>query len=335
MFAGVAASLQSLLAQPALLAMGAGLLAGAVTGTVLVATGTLPDQPDPELNLLSCYRSGQTIARVKSGAAMLVTARSADGAWLELYIGVPGADRGWAPTSALRITTPIDSLPLGDCIGQIALGTVGPPATPRPSTQPTPGPTIVATLPPTFAVPTFTVSPLTTPTVGPRPTPSPKPTVKPSVGPTVTALPPPPPPPTNPPTPTPVPTPDVFAPSVSAPSIYSPPAYVNGSYYLNANFHCGQPSAIVHVNASDPSGLSYVRLYYRPPGGSTTFGSMTNVGGGTYSFTITPNNTWLDGEIGLWAQAQDTHGNTSGFIPFGNPNSTSDVSLFWSAICLT
>jgi hypothetical protein len=310
--------------------MGAGLIAGAVTGTTLVVTGTLPDQPDPELNLLSCYQDGQAIARVRSGAAMLVTARSADGTWLELYVGLPGVDRGWAPASALKVTSTIGSLPIGACVGALALGTVGPPATPAPTDVPTAAPTIIATVPPTITLPPGASS-----TPVPRPTPTPRQTRKPSAAPTVTALPPPPPPPTNPPTPTPAPTPDVFAPSVSAPSIYSPPAYVNGSYYLNADFHCGVPSAIVHVTASDPSGLNYVRLYYRPPGGSTTFGTMTNVGGGTYSFTITPNNTWLDGEIGLWAQAQDTHGNTSGLIPFGNPNSTSDVSLFWSAVCLT
>jgi hypothetical protein len=325
MFSGIFSSFQSLLAQPALLAMGAGLLAGAVTGTTLVVTGILPDRPDPQLTILSCYDNGKVVGQVKAGQAMLVTARSADGTWLEVYVGLPGAERGWAPRSALRFEGSADALPIVACIGFIPLATAGPPATSAPSLAasalpsgaPSVAPTIVATVAPTLA-------PSTRPSATPKPTRTPKPTATPL-----------PPPPTSPPTPTPAPTADVFAPSVSAPYITSPGAYINGSYYINADYHCAQPTATIRVNATDPSGLTWVRLYYRPPGGSLTFTTMSSVGGGAYQAVIAPNGSWLDGEIGLWGAAQDIHGNTSALIPFGNPNSNTDVSLYWSSVCLT
>ncbi|HJP89299.1 MAG TPA: hypothetical protein VJ850_09725 [Candidatus Limnocylindrales bacterium] len=122
---------------------------------------------------------------------------------------------------------------------------------------------------------------------------------------------------------------------MSAPSITSPGPYINGSYYINADFHCAQPTATIRVTASDPSGLNFVRLYYKPQGLSTTYVTMSFVSGNTYQATLAPNSSWLDGEIGLWGLAQDTHGNTSGFVPFGNPNSNTDVSLYWSSVCLT
>src|SRR4051812_6723327 len=104
--------------------MGAGVLAGAVTGPTLVVTGVLPPRADPALTLVSCYENGREIGHVSAGKAMLVTAKSADGTWLELYLGVPGADRGWAPRSALRIDSSIDALPVGTCLGFVAFATL-------------------------------------------------------------------------------------------------------------------------------------------------------------------------------------------------------------------
>ena len=324
MFGGASSWLASLMAQPVLTAIGAGLIAGAMTGTTLVVTGILPDRPDPELSLLSCYHDGRAIARAGSGVSMLVTARSPDGAWLEVYIGVSGAERGWAPAAALKLGASTDSLPVGECVGNIPFASLGPPPTPGPTAEPSAAiPSAVATAVPATGVPSAVVAPTVTPRPTPRPTRTPK----------VTPLPP---PPTIPPTPvpTPVPTADTFAPSVSAPFITSPGAYVNGSYYVGHN-PCSPPSATIRVTASDPSGLNYVRLYYLPPGGTFTFGTMTFIGNNTFEYVITPPNAWPQGEIGLWAQAQDGLGNTSGYVPFGNPYSTSDVSLFWNPICVT
>lgn len=326
MFGGVSSWLSSLMAQPALLAMGAGVLAGAITGTALVVTGTLPGRPDPQLTLLSCYENGQAIGQVTAGQQMLVTARSADGTWLEVYLGLPEADRGWAPASALRFDAAVDTLPIAECVGFIPLASLGPPATSAPTIAPTEAPTAAPSVVATVA-PTVSLAP------GVTPSPTPRPTRTATAAPTTTPLPP---PPTIPPTPIPTvaPTADVFAPSVSAPYITSPGAFGNGSYYLGHS-PCAPPSATIRVNASDPSGLNWVRLYYRDPTGVTTYGTMYAVGGGTFEFVITPPNAWPNGEIGLWSIAQDIYGNTTGYVPFGNPYSTSDVSLFWNPICIT
>ena len=86
---------------------------------------------------------------------------------------------------------------------------------------------------------------------------------------------------------------------------------------------------------SDPSGLTYVRLWYsRPQGGGSSYIAMTFVSPGVYEAVIAPDSSWLDGEVGLWATAQDSHGNTSSFVPFHDPNNVNDVSLFWSAFCV-
>ena len=132
----------------------------------------------------------------------------------------------------------------------------------------------------------------------------------------------------------PSPTSDLFPPAVSAPFITSPGPGPNGSYFTG-HLPCSPPSATIRVTASDPNGVSFVRLWYRPPGGSSTFVTMTFIGGNTWQYVLTPDPAWLDGEIGLWSQAQDTLGNLSSTIAFGNPFSSSDVSLFWSAICIT
>jgi hypothetical protein len=322
---------QSLLAQPAMLAVGSGVLAGALAGTGLVVTGILPGRPNSQLTIVSCYDNGRVIGHVTAGQSMLVTARSTDGTWLEVYIGVPGAARGWAPRSSLRFEGSIDALPVATCVGFIPPASLGAPATAGPSATPSGAPTSVPTFAPSaapsiVATATPTLGPSVTPSASPKPTRTPKPSPKP------TPLPP---PPTSPPTPTPAPTTDVFAPTVSAPFITSPGPYLNGSYYINADYHCAQPTATIRVTASDPSGLNFVRLYYRPAGGATTYVTMSFVSGNTYQAVLAPNASWLDGEIGLWALAQDVHGNTSAYIPFGNPNSNTDVSLYWSSVCLT
>ena len=327
MFAGLGSSFQSLIAQPALLAMGAGVLAGAITGTTLVVTGILPERPDPVLSIMSCYQDGREIARAPSGVSMLVTAQSPDGTWLEVFVGVPGADRGWVPASALKVGTSTASLNIIQCVGIIPFGSLGPPATPAtpgPSAEPSAAPpSIVATV-----VPTISLAPGATPTPTPRATRTARPSVKPSAG--VTPLPP---PPTTPPTPTPSTNPDFQAPSITSFVITSPGAF-NGSYFIG-DLPCSLPSATIHATVTDPAGLNFVRLYYRPSGMSQTFGTMTPIGNNVYSFTITPPQSWPSGEIGLWVQAQDGLGNTSSQIPFGNPNSTLDSSLFWDPICIT
>jgi hypothetical protein len=316
MLSGLPSTLSSLLAQPGLLAIGAGLLAGAITGSTLVVTGTLPSRPAPQLVLRECPDAGRDVARVDAGVSILVTGRNPDGTWVELYVGVPGIDRGWAPASAVKAQATLDTLPVVQCV-VAPLASAVPPGTTGPTIGSTPAPSVVATV-----LPSVSAEPSPGPTATPKPSPSAKPTATPAPTPVPT------------PTPTPAPTPDVFAPLVSAPSITSPGPFGNGSYYIGV-LPCAPSSATIHVTASDPSGLNWVRLYYRRPTETTLYyGTMSALGGGVYEYVITPNNTWLDGEIGLWAAAQDTHGNTTGLVPFGDPNSSSDVSLFWSAFCI-
>ncbi|HET7182716.1 MAG TPA: hypothetical protein VFI15_10830, partial [Candidatus Limnocylindrales bacterium] len=124
--------LSGLLTQPATLAIGTGLLAGVVTGGAVVATGALSSPPPQELALVSCPETGTVVAKVQSGAQMLVTAKSADGGWLEVYIGEPGVDRGWAPTSALRFTASADALPVDSCGQAVAVASTGPAVTSTP-----------------------------------------------------------------------------------------------------------------------------------------------------------------------------------------------------------
>jgi hypothetical protein len=91
----------------------------------------------------------------------------------------------------------------------------------------------------------------------------------------------------------------------------------------------------MQVTVTDPSGLNWVRLYYEPPGlPPLTYGTMQIVGKSTFLFTLTPGD-WIDGEIGLWVRAQDSLGNTSAYVPFGNPYSTADPSLLWDPFCIT
>jgi hypothetical protein len=267
---------------------------------------------------------------VKTGVAMLVTGRNAESTWVELYIGVPGIQTGWAAVDNINVDTAIESLPVVHCVVAPA-STLGPPETAGPSAAPTiepslAAPSIVATVAPSLGVPS--AAPSATPRTSGRPS------ARPSVAPTVTPLPPPPPPPTIGPSPVPTQGPDLFPPSLSAPFITSPAPGPNGSYFLGHS-PCAPPTATIRATASDEHGVAFVRLWYRPAGGSMTFVTMSYIGGNTYQATITPDNSWLDGEIGLWSQAQDTLGNLSSQFPFGNPNSSSDVSLFWSAFCIT
>src|SRR5436190_2051947 len=113
--------LSGLLAQPGTLALGAGLVAGAVTGTAIVASGALSSPAPAELALVSCPGSDTVVARVSSGQSILVTAKSGDRAWLELYIGEPAVDTGWAPVNALKFAESVDALPVNGTCSAVAV----------------------------------------------------------------------------------------------------------------------------------------------------------------------------------------------------------------------
>jgi hypothetical protein len=297
--------LASLTGQPALVAVGAGLLAGAVTGTTLVVTGTIPDRPDPQLTILTCYHDGVEIGDLPAGQSILVTGRSADAAWLEVYLGVPGAERGWAPANALRLAVNIDALPLADCVGFIAPATAGPPPSLLPSIAPSPtpsaAPTVVATVAPT-------PSPSPTPGSTPRPTRTLQPTAAPT--PTPTPVPTPSPTPVPTPTPTPTPVPDTTPPTITGVSITG--TYQNGiNYYID----CQNEVATISITITDSGGsglnVSSIRLRWTDPLGTQHSQPMSSQGSNRYASTITFTFAWPNTpkNIPYWITARDNAGN--------------------------
>jgi hypothetical protein len=314
-FAGLTSKVGSMLAQPMVQSIGAGLLTGAIVGSVLVASGAIPLEPAPvassNVTLLACPGFGPAVAEVPSGQTMLVTARSEDGNWLEVYVGTPAVDRAWAPASALQLQAAVTGLPVGGCESSVT-------APPLPTDEPTasPEPSVVATVLPTVEP---TPSPGASPTPSPKPTPTAKPTPTPIPTPTKTPTPTPTKTPTPTPTKTPTPTPVITPPPPNnAPSIFN----------LSRNNPCidnGPTStqSIVSVFASDPDvgDTLTVRLrlgrifqgnqYYRL--GSFT---MTPVGGGQYTYTILAsdlqaygwNSAVSDSEVTFDVTARDNHG---------------------------
>ncbi len=154
-----------LFAGPGLAALGAGLLAGVVGGTALVATGTVEfggaaagsaGGAGAVLELVPCPDQGPVIGTIPQGQEVLVTARSADGGWLQLYWPAPGIERAWTQAGPLELEGEAGSLPVASCEAP-------PTPTPRPTVEPTPTPE---------------VTPTPTPTPEVTPTPTPVPTAK-------------------------------------------------------------------------------------------------------------------------------------------------------------
>ncbi len=147
---------------PSLAALGAGLLAGAVGGGALVATGTVEFGGTPAggaaagavLELIPCPDQGPVIGTIPKGQEVLVTGRSADGGWLQLYWPAPGIERAWTQAGPLQLQGDPASLPIEECEAP-------PTPTPRPTVEPTPSPT---------PTPTPSPTPSPTPTAPPKPT---------------------------------------------------------------------------------------------------------------------------------------------------------------------
>ncbi len=71
---------------------------------------------------------------------------------------------------------------------------------------------------------------------------------------------------------------------------------------------CPEPTTVtIRADVTDPSDLAWVRLYYRPPGGSWTYRTMSHESGNTYKATIGP---FADaGTVTYFIAAQDNAGN--------------------------
>jgi hypothetical protein len=90
----------SMVAQRGVQAIAAGVLSGAVTGGALVATGIVPVGtvgPTTTITVRACPDAGAELTQAADGDTLLVTGRSADGLWLEVYVGQPASTEAGCP----------------------------------------------------------------------------------------------------------------------------------------------------------------------------------------------------------------------------------------------
>ena len=133
---GPLAGLAAAVAGNGLLAIATGLIVGIIgsgtllaTGAVHVGGGNAAPVPTPVgLQLVACPDAGPVIGSIPRGEKVLVTGRSADGAWLQVFYPGPAFDRAWTKAGPLQLEADANTLPVASCEA---------PATPTP--RPTPG----------------------------------------------------------------------------------------------------------------------------------------------------------------------------------------------------
>ncbi len=309
--------LTSILGQSTVQAVGAGVLTGALGGAALIGTGVIPIAPEtvtpPTIELRACPGEGPVLGQVADGERLLVTAKSADGQWLEVYVGQPGIDRAWAEAAALSLEAPGDALPVGDCAAPTPAplpspAPTGASATEAPTAAPTLGPSPSLATTETPGV-TATATATASPTATPKPTKTPSPTPKPTKTPT-------PPPPT--PTPTPMPPPDNTKPQLSG---------------LGASPTCVDPGHIqarISVTATDNVAVTGVQISFTPPGQGAFVRNMNHGSGNTWIYDVFQGESgaWGEGHVSYTVIAVDFAGNTSN--PASNNVFSSDNYLYSS-----
>jgi hypothetical protein len=137
-------------------------LSGIIATSVLIAAGIVglsdtPPPPPSQLTLVGCPGSGSVVAVAQPGEQMLVTGRSADGAWYRIYVPRPVAGEGWVRTDSIELLADGSALPVSTC-GDVAAATGIPAATPTPS------PTAAVSVTPTAAPPATSATPTPAPT---------------------------------------------------------------------------------------------------------------------------------------------------------------------------
>jgi hypothetical protein len=153
-----------------------GALSGIIASSVLIAAGLVPSRsaappPPSPLALVRCPGSGSVVTVAQPGEQMLVTGRSADGAWFRIYVPGPASSEGWVRAGSIELLADDSALPLESC-GEVASasGSPGPTATPViASASPSIAPTSTPAATPAAATPTATPSTAAAPTpnVGP------------------------------------------------------------------------------------------------------------------------------------------------------------------------
>ncbi len=231
--------LSALVAGKGAAAIASGLLVGTLGGGALVAAGVTrpagtdagaPSTPEPPaVALVSCPGSGAVLERVPAGQALLVTGRSADGGWLQVYLPEPGIDRAWVPAEVLRLQGDASAVPVADCAAPpsatplVAAATAPPSEAPTASPPPTPSPSVIATAAPTG-----------TPQATPTRTPKPSQTPAPNAGPPALA------------------------------TLKGTPATIA----TGETSYCPDDPRVttITVSATDPDGVASVTLHFKPPG---------------------------------------------------------------------
>jgi hypothetical protein len=140
-------------------------LSGIVAMSALIATNVIPvhsggSGASPRgLVLVACPGSGPVLAVVDPGQKLLVTGRSSDGTWLQVYLPGPALPYAWAPASELQPSGDTGGLPVTSCdvaaarpAGSPIVATASPStATEVTATPPTPTPSVVADVGPRVA----------------------------------------------------------------------------------------------------------------------------------------------------------------------------------------
>jgi hypothetical protein len=285
---GPLAGLGALVAGNGLLAIATGLIVGIIgsgtllaTGAVHVGGGTAAPIPTPVgLQLVACPDAGPVIGSIPKGEKVLVTARSADGAWLQVYYPGPAFDRAWTKAGPLQLEADPGSLPVASCE-----------APPTPTPRPTPGAsTAVAASP--------EASPSVEPSASAAASPSSSPTTGPSPSPGVS------------PSPTPSPTPNLPPVIAGFTASTTSLSYDEGAYCPTAT-----QSVTFTLTASDAGGVASATLYWRKPGESAYRPLPMQLSGGsaqsgTWTATVDTktNGPWNAGNFAAYAVALDSSG---------------------------
>ena len=152
--AGGTGGLGGLLSSPMAPVLIAGGLSGIIAMGALIALNVVPVHSSGSgasprgLVLVACPASGPVLAVVDPGQKLLVTGRSSDGAWLQVYLPGPALPYAWAPASELQPSGDTGTLPVASCevaaaspSGTPIVAVVSPSPSPTPTPTPAPTPT--------------------------------------------------------------------------------------------------------------------------------------------------------------------------------------------------
>ncbi len=281
---GPLAGIGALVTGNGVIAIAAGLLVGIVGTGTLLATGTInvgggtaaTPTAGPGLQLVACPNIGPVIGTIPQGEKVLVTGRSADGGWLQIYYPGPAFERAWTKAGPLQLQADASGLPVASCEA---------PTAQRPGAS-------AAVVPAPEASPSPQASPSTEPSPVAIPSPSPAASAQPSA------------------TATPKPTPNV-PPAIAAFTASTKTlSYDQGAYCPTA------PMTVTFtLKATDAGGVVSATLYWKKPGASAYVAApMTLAGGSAQAGTWTKSvgtkgsGTWNAGNLDAYVVVLDASG---------------------------